>query len=35
LEKEKETAPGASLRLWVAVLLTIVAIWIAAFLLKP
>jgi len=34
LEKEKETVPGALLRLWVAILLTIVAIWIAAFLLK-
>jgi hypothetical protein len=35
LEKEKETASGATLRLWVAILPTIVAIWFAAFLPKP
>jgi hypothetical protein len=34
LEKEKATVPGASLRLWIAILLTIAAIWIVAFLLK-
>jgi hypothetical protein len=35
LEKENETVPGKSLRLWVAILLTIVALWFVDFLLKP
>jgi hypothetical protein len=34
MEKEKETEP-ASIRLWVAILLTIVALWFVDFLLKP
>jgi hypothetical protein len=35
LEKDNETVPGASIRLWVAILLTIVALWFVDFLLKP
>jgi hypothetical protein len=34
MDKEKETEP-ASIRLWVAILLTIVALWFVDFLLKP
>jgi hypothetical protein len=35
LEREKETVTGASLRLWVAILLTIIALWFVDFLFKP
>ena len=33
--KDKETPQHASLRLWIAVLLTTVALWFVDFLLKP
>jgi len=35
MEEEKGREPGASIRLWVAILLTIAALWFVDFLLKP